>query len=58
MAGEIDALEATNAELRAVLRKVELLEHVKMHLGKLRSLSRCDDDFGPMLSGFTLLLPA
>src|SRR4029453_4412951 len=27
-------LEKTNAELRAALRKVELLEHVKMHLGK------------------------
>jgi class 3 adenylate cyclase len=28
------SLEETNAELRAALRKVELLEHVKMHLGK------------------------
>jgi len=28
------SLETTNAELRAALRKVELLEHVKMHLGK------------------------
>src|SRR5262245_17532552 len=28
------SLEATNAELRAALRKVELLEQVKMHLGK------------------------
>jgi class 3 adenylate cyclase len=28
------SLEATNAELRAALRKVELLEHVKTHLGK------------------------
>jgi class 3 adenylate cyclase len=27
-------LEQTNAELRAALRKVELLEHVKTHLGK------------------------
>ena len=28
------SLEETNAELRAALRKVELLEQVKMHLGK------------------------
>jgi class 3 adenylate cyclase len=28
------SLEATNDELRAALRKVELLEHVKTHLGK------------------------
>ncbi len=28
------SLEATNAELHAALRKVELLEHVKTHLGK------------------------
>jgi class 3 adenylate cyclase len=28
------SLEEANAELRAALRKVELLEHVKMHLGK------------------------
>jgi class 3 adenylate cyclase len=28
------SLEATNAELRTALRKVELLENVKMHLGK------------------------
>jgi class 3 adenylate cyclase len=28
------ALEEANAELRAALRKVELLEHVKTHLGK------------------------
>jgi class 3 adenylate cyclase len=28
------ALEATNAELRAALRKVEILEHMKTHLGK------------------------
>jgi class 3 adenylate cyclase len=28
------ALQEANAELRAALRKVELLEHIKMHLGK------------------------